>query len=941
MSKKLLPALIASLFAAAPAFGQSADDPMRVQATGTIGGIYNNTDAKDNAALFLYQDLGNGVLSNVGAEGRNSNTWFQGYGENFGRKDQYMFLRGGMYDMFKSGIYLNDIPHTFSSSASTPFVGSGGNLLTTTFPISAVTTNGTPPADWNSFRLGYDRRDVGGYLEWQKHSPWYFRADGSQVTFSGTKVGSAANGTSPGNGYTDLAIPQDFRTNNVGVEGGYQSNKATLSLRWDYSKFENANQTLRWTNPYFGPPVNGVATTSNLLDTTYLAPDNQFNKFTVSGNYRDLPWQSVISARYTWAKTTSDIPLGTTALNTNGVYNNTLPDEPNFNGENVNQSFQLAWTAMPATNFNTRVWYYWTKLQNKSDVVEYGDAPTTPLASGLGCGNLVVAGIPTTTVGNCENELYSYTKNNVGFDAWWRFAQGQRLGFGYDYNNIDQVRVDYDKSHDNKVWVEYKNTMFDTFSGRLKYQYLKRDSDLNYTNNPLPNGGANNPNYLLPYTSAFDLQSNTTNALKLILNWNPVMEAGLSFEGNWAKIEYDDVTYGRTENKKQGYFLSGFWNPSDTLKFNAFGSWEKTEYPSNHRYIGTVSSGSGTAPNNSPPGYCSTTNLNCYNPFAPPSANSSYNWNSGTKDTTWMVGVGADWQAMEALTLTGSYLYVSNEGNATFGYQPGGITSGTLPLPINNFDNSKQQFFNLKGIYHVNRNWSFTAGYSYLKYSHDDVATNGYQYVLPAVTNSGAGGIVPVSTSTTSLSFPNGYDAFTDGHSNLFYLTVTYKFDAPPLPVPPLRMAEAPKPVVTPPPPPPPPPRPAPPPAPQVQKITLDAKVLFGFNKSELTSEGKAEIDRQVIAKLAEVQKFDVVIVTGHTDRIGSEGYNQKLSEERAAAVGSYLASKGVDKAKIQTIGMGEKQPVVQCDQKNMKALIECLQPNRRVDVEVRGETRK
>ena len=103
MSKKLLPLLIASLFAAAPAFAQSDDDPMRVQGTVTFGGIYNHTNARDKAKLDEYQDLGNGVLSNVGVRGRNSTTWFEGYGENFGRDDQYMFLRGGMYDMFKSG----------------------------------------------------------------------------------------------------------------------------------------------------------------------------------------------------------------------------------------------------------------------------------------------------------------------------------------------------------------------------------------------------------------------------------------------------------------------------------------------------------------------------------------------------------------------------------------------------------------------------------------------------------------------------------------------------------------------------------------------------------------------------------------------------------------------------------------------------------------------
>ena len=169
---------------------------------------------------------------------------------------------------------------------------------------------------------------------------------------------------------------------------------------------------------------------------------------------------------------------------------------------------------------------------------------------------------------------------------------------------------------------------------------------------------------------------------------------------------------------------------------------------------------------------------------------------------------------------------------------------------------------------------------------------------------------------------------------------MTYKFDAPQLPIAQLKVPEPAPPAAAPAPPPPPPPAPAPAPAPQVQKITLDSKVLFDFDKAVLKPEGKAAIDSQVVGKLAQIQKLEVVLVTGHTDRLGTEAYNQKLSQRRADAVRDYLVSKGVDKAKIETIGMGEKQPVVQCDQKNLKQLIDCLQPNRRVDVQVKGETR-
>ena len=123
--------------------------------------------------------------------------------------------------------------------------------------------------------------------------------------------------------------------------------------------------------------------------------------------------------------------------------------------------------------------------------------------------------------------------------------------------------------------------------------------------------------------------------------------------------------------------------------------------------------------------------------------------------------------------------------------------------------------------------------------------------------------------------------------------------------------------------------------------VNLTSRELFEFNKATLTDDAKRRLDAEVVAKLRDVGEVRYINVNGHADRLGSGQYNQQLSEKRADAVRAYLVSKGVDASKVETFGFGKTAPVKSCpDQKSRNQLIECLAPNRRVEVEIQGTPR-
>ncbi|MCK9514480.1 MAG: OmpA family protein [Ottowia sp.] len=127
-------------------------------------------------------------------------------------------------------------------------------------------------------------------------------------------------------------------------------------------------------------------------------------------------------------------------------------------------------------------------------------------------------------------------------------------------------------------------------------------------------------------------------------------------------------------------------------------------------------------------------------------------------------------------------------------------------------------------------------------------------------------------------------------------------------------------------------PEPAPAPAPVAQKVTYAADAFFDFDKSNLKPEGRASLD-ELVSKIQDIN-LEVVVAVGHTDSVGTEQYNQGLSERRAESVKQYLVSKGIEASRIYTEGKGELQPIATNQTAAGRA------QNRRVEIEVVGTPR-
>ena len=583
---------------------------------------------------------------------------------------------------------------------------------------------------------------------------------------NGIKPGSAQLGTGSGNGLIELGVPVDYKTKNALIEGGYNSKQYGFKLSYIDSKFSNGNDSFQWTNFYM----------RSGLDASLLPPDNELKKWNISGYIKQLPWDSAIIARFTQSKQTSNVgltdPLWTSSLKPTGNtpsgqaippgvgYLLTQPYDSatnqnltNFNGEIKTNTANVAWNASPMAQLDTRVYYEYYDKQNNSTTVSYRQG-----SQGTSCAAVPVNSATCFTIAALpeENgEAFSYTKNMAGFDAKWSFDRNNKLLGGYDWESIK--RNDYElsglevpKSDDNRLWVEYRNTSWENLSGRLKYEFLQQRSDL-INDNP--------PTSVAAYYTAYNVNNFDRNTVKLNVDWTPMPMLLIGVGATWRDTDYKDNFYGRTKDKSQQYDATASWG-DDKLRVTAIGNWGKIEYNQGYRVVGSLT---GT-----PPTFTGALPSD-------PQNSVNYNWSTQNTQDGWMGAALVDWAATDKLMLTASYTYQKTSGGLDFASGNTTAGGGYLGGPLVNYntDNTKLQRFQIKGTYDYSKKWAFNGGYAYEKYDYNDGQMAGYGSYYGYFQNLNTAA-VGSNNSWFSGAFAN--PSYT---TNLFWLTVTYKFDPP------------------------------------------------------------------------------------------------------------------------------------------------------------------
>jgi len=690
----------------------------------SVTGIAADVDSSNRFRFEEYRDLSDGFTAGTDLRRDDDGGRMQLFSENLGRDDQFIELSGRRYGLLRYSLYNNRIVHNLTYDAITPYSGIGTNNLT--FPGALGATPSTNIATWNRFDYGIRHDNFGGTFEvkpWA--SPYYFRATANQKQTQGLKpIGNA--GTSPGGPTIELPAVVDYTTTDASAEAGYATRSSQYSLNFSWSKFDDKNNFYTWRNPVI---TNAASTTTT--ETTTIAADNSLWKVALNAMWKQLPMSSTLALRGTYSRLTNDLAIPTTSTavtGTTGQIVATNPSNGTFNGDVVYKTLSASLTSQLARALDSRFYYNFNEKENESTHVVFRPvnqstglpAQTCDLNPGTGT---------TTGITTCTNELFHYTRHNVGVDLQYRLDPRNKLSAGWDFADTERERIDFDKTRDNRLTLEWKNGYFEDLTARLKYQHLWRDSEFKLGD---LNPALSNNNLFNRYVKRFDLVDADQDLVKLALDSSPARFLDLGAEAIFKQNRYKGVELGRNEDTRQEIYLSAAYGDPQRWRLSTFFDYETTRYDSTH-YQG--------APN----------------PATFPAAVSAtiFQWKANVKDRNYVAGIAADWLPITRLKLRTSFIYQETEGTVDFAANHPAAVIVNIPA----YDSFTKTTLDLKAIYEFSRTLEVTVGAAHERFRYSDAQMDGYNYTI---------------VTGTTQNFLSGAYAFPNYNAWIGYLTLKY-----------------------------------------------------------------------------------------------------------------------------------------------------------------------
>ncbi|MFY9315706.1 MAG: MtrB/PioB family outer membrane beta-barrel protein [Burkholderiales bacterium] len=717
--------LVASLFVAPTALAQMA-------VTGSVTPGYLSTDFNGTNRFRFdeYRDMRSGGTLGAEIKGEGPRYYLNFFGENIGRDDQFLELKGGQYGLFKYSLTNNNIIRNLTSNAATPFGGVNSNNLT--FNVTPGLSNSNPvtnpilnTANWGRFDYSVKHENYGGTFEWQSisSSPFYFRATGNQKETKGVKpFGQAVS--SPGGQAVELPQVVDYTTTDASAELGYSTKLSQYALNVSWSKFKDNNDFFTWRNP--------LLTAGTTTERTTIAADNSLWKVGLNAMWKQLPMSSTLALRGSYSETSNGLPIAATGLavaTTTGQVVNMNANNANFDGKIANTTLAASLTSVLAKGLDSRVYLNYYDRKNKSTEIVMTPRNAVTAVSTQSCDLNPTTGAALTT---CTNERFHMTKDNFGLDLQYRANSDNKFSGGWDYTKIERERRDFEKTRDNKFYVEWKNNSLETVTGKIKLQYMDRDADFLLGG---LNGTLSATNFYNKEFKRFDLAGNKQTLARFGLDSTPIPFLDLGAELIFKNNDYKDINLGRKNDERKEFYFTAGYGDARVFRVSVFADYEQTEYVSEH-FVGTP-------PATYPAGQ----------------STAAYQWSARVKDKNYVFGVAADWPYSERLRFKGSYIWQQTNGSVDQTAFPGVVFTN-----ITAYDTFRRNTLDLRGIWTVQKNLDLNFGYAYENYKYTDAQMDNYS-------------LTPTNfAGTSNLAVLSGAYANPTYRANIFYASLKYMF---------------------------------------------------------------------------------------------------------------------------------------------------------------------